>query len=227
MMKMRRSDRQITDLETIEGILKQVKIVHLGLSDGGDPYVVPLHYGYVLENGTLTLYMHSAHEGRKITLAAQNCAAFAEIDTGATLLSGGDTACRYSAAYRSIMGPGKASLVTDAAEKVRAIELLMSLQTGRDFTITQEMAEKVSVIKVVLDSFTAKSKEAPDTLGANETQKPFAEMNNQELFCVLAGDYGVIAQGQLHRVLNKYRAKHHKLDADLKTMVNEILRGEK
>ena len=77
-----------------------------------------------------------------------------------------------------------------------------------------------------LDSFTAKSKEAPGTIGEKETQKPFAEMDNHELFCVLTGDYGVIAQAQLHRILNKYRAKHHTLDKDMKAMVEEVLRGE-
>lgn len=226
-MEMRRSDLQITDLNAIEDILKQAKIVHLGLSDGGVPYVVPLHYGYLLENGTLTLYMHGAYSGRKYELAAKNCAAFAEIDTGATLLSGGEDPCHYSAAYRSVMGPGRASIVTDGAEKMKALALLMRNQAGRDFAFTPEMANTVCVFKVVLDSFTAKSKQAPDTLGEKETKRPFVDMNNHELFCVLAGDYGVIAQTQLHRVLNKYRAKHHKLDSDLNAMVTEILLEDK
>lgn len=225
-MNMRRRDREVTDLTQIEDILKHAKVLHLGLSDDEGLYVVPLHYGYLLENGTLTLYMHGANEGRKHRIAAEGGAAFVEIDTGATLLSGGDVPCRYSAAYHSVMGPGRISLVTDPAEKLWGLELLMKLQTGRDFAMTPEMAAAVSVYKVVLDSFTAKSKSAPDTIGEAETQKPFLAMDASELFSVLTGDHGVIAQAQLHRVLNKYRAKHHKLDQDIKSMVEEVLLGE-
>lgn len=223
MMEMRRKDREITDLAQIEEILKQAKILHLGLSDEDGLYIVPLHYGYLLENGTLTLYMHGAGAGRKYRAAAANSPAFVEIDTGATLLSGGDDACRYSAAYRSVMGPGRLSLVSDAAEKMGALAILMKTQTGRDFAVTPEMAASVSVFKVVLDSFTAKSKPAPESLGAQETQKPFTEMTNQELFSVLTGERGVVAQAQLHRVLNRYRAKHHVLDKDMVSMVKEIM----
>ncbi len=222
-MEMRRKDREITDLAQIEDILNQAKILHLGLSDEDGLYVVPLHYGYLLEDGKLTLYMHGAGAGRKYRAAAANSPAFVEIDTGATLLSGGNDPCRYSAAYRSVMGPGKMTLVTDSAEKMGALFLIMKTQTGRDFVITPEMAASVSLFKVVLDSFTAKSKAAPETLGEKETQKPFTEMSNQELFCVVTGERGVIAQAQLHRVLNRYRAKHHVLDKDLKSMVKEIL----
>lgn len=224
-MEMRRKDREITDLAQIEEILKQAKVVHLGLSDGGAPYVVPLHYGYELRDGRLTLYVHGSNQGgRKYQLAANGCAAFAEIDTGATLLSGGEDPCRYSAAYRSVMGPGRAELVTDGEEKIKGLTLLMRTQTERDFAITPEMAASACVIRVTLDSFTAKSKPVPGSLGAQETQRPFTEMDNHELFCVLTGERGVIAQSQLHRVLGKYRASHHGIDADLKTMVNEVMR---
>lgn len=225
-MDMRRKDREITDLTQIEDILKHAKILHLGLTDEEGLYVVPLHYAYVLENGKLTFYVHGASDGRKYRIAAKGGAAFVEVDTGATLLSGGDDPCRYGAAYHSVMGPGQVSLVTDQEEKITALQLLMKQQTGRDFAMTAKMADSVSVIKVALDSFTAKSKEAPGTIGEKEAQKPFAEMDNHELFCVLTGDYGVIAQAQLQRILNKYRAQHHILDKDMKTMVEEILRGD-
>ena len=225
-MDMRRKDREVTDLTQIEDILKHAKILHLGLTDEEGLYVVPLHYAYVLENGKLTFYVHGASDGRKYRIAAKGGAAFVEVDTGATLLSGGDDPCRYGAAFHSVMGPGQVSLVTGQEEKITALQLLMKQQTGRDFAMTAKMADSVSVIKVALDSFTAKSKEAPGTIGEKEAQKPFADMDNHELFCVLTGDYGVIAQAQLQRILNKYRAKHHILDKDMKTMVEEILRGD-
>ena len=228
-MEMRRKDREVTDLAQIELILENAKILHLGLSDEEGLYVVPLHYGYLLENGTLTLYMHGANAGRKYRAAAEGCPAFVEIDTGATLLPGEEVACDYSASYCSVMGPGRLSLVSDPAEKMGALAILMKTQTGRDFAISPKTAASVAVFKVVLDSFTAKSKPMPGAQKAPETPTPetptvpFSEMDNQELFCVLTGDRGVIAQAELHRVLNLYRAKHHELNKDLATMVREIL----
>ena len=50
---MRRQDRAIKDPAVIEDLLKRAKIMHLGLCDEGAPYVVPMHYGYVLEDGKL------------------------------------------------------------------------------------------------------------------------------------------------------------------------------
>ena len=61
---MRRKDREVTDMGRIIAILDQARIVHLGLIDGEAPYVVPLHYGYTLEDGKLTFFMHGATEGR-------------------------------------------------------------------------------------------------------------------------------------------------------------------
>ena len=58
----------------------------------------------------------------------------------------------------------------------------------------------------------------------------FSGMSNRELFCVLTGDYGVLAQAQLQDIVRKHLkyAKTHKLteEADLKTMVRECLEGK-
>ena len=62
---MRRADRQITDVKEISEILQGCKVCHLAMTDQGMPYVVPLNFGYVMEGEILTLYFHSAWEGRK------------------------------------------------------------------------------------------------------------------------------------------------------------------
>jgi len=153
---MRRTDREVTDLAEIKAVLNDAQIVHLGLVDGGAPYVVPMHYGYTLADGRLTLYLHSAPEGRKLDVIRADARVFVEIDVLDGMNPGGELACKYGAAYRSVMGSGRACIVTDAAEKARALEILMRTQTGRDFAITGEMAAGVAVIRVDVDAFTAK-----------------------------------------------------------------------
>ena len=55
-------------------------------------------------------------------------------------------------------------------------------------------------------------------------------MSNRELFCVLTGDYGVIAQSQLQDIVKtylKYSKDHHLPDdVDLQTMVKEYIAGK-
>ena len=152
---MRRRDREARDPHIINDIIGRARIVHLGLVDGTRPYVVPLHYGFefawvdLLHAETrLTLWCHSAPQGRKIDVIRANPTAFVQIDCDETLSSGGERACSYGASYASIMGDAQARVIEEPKEKVRGLTLLMRAQTGRDFTITEAMAASVAVIRI-------------------------------------------------------------------------------
>ncbi len=153
---MRRADREVTDAGKIREILENAKIVHIGMVDDGRPYVVPMHYGYQYENGVLTLYMHGAKEGRKCDILAKNPQVFIEIETDVEDASGGDIPCNYGAFYASIMGDGKTAILTDTAEKVEALQILMRTQTKREFVITEQMSRNVQVFRVIVPHLTAK-----------------------------------------------------------------------
>lgn len=153
---MRRADREVTDAGKIREILGKAQIVHIGMVDDGRPYVVPMHYGYQYENGVLTLYMHGAKEGRKCDILAKNPQVFIEIETDVEDAGGGDIPCNYGAFYASIMGDGKAAILTDTAEKVEALQILMRTQTKREFVITEQMSRNVQVFRVIVPHLTAK-----------------------------------------------------------------------
>lgn len=53
-------------------------------------------------------------------------------------------------------------------------------------------------------------------------KKKFYDMNNQELFCVLAGDQGIMPQKLIKDILKQY-LNEHKEYADLQTMVRTII----
>ena len=63
MQGMTKRELQITDMEQIRTILDTAKVVRLGLAVDNEPYVVPMNYGYTMENGKLTLYLHSSQRG--------------------------------------------------------------------------------------------------------------------------------------------------------------------
>ena len=155
---MRRKDREITDETAIRAILDKAQVLHLAMIDGDRPYVVPLHYGYSLIDGRLTLYLHSAKEGRKLDVLQKNGRVAFVLETDVSSISGGEIPCKYGAAYASVMGEGKAVLLTDLAEKAAALQILMKIQTGREFTITEAMTESVAVLRVDAETYSAKSR---------------------------------------------------------------------
>lgn len=155
---MRRKDRQITEIEAIRAILDKAKVLHLAMIDGDRPYVVPMNYGYALADGWLTLYLHGAKEGRKLDVLQQNDRVAFVLETDVSPVSGGDIPCKYGEAYASVMGEGTAVLLDDPVQKIEALQILMKTQTGREFAFTPAMAESVAVIRVNVDSFTAKAR---------------------------------------------------------------------
>ena len=69
---MRRKEREVTDIKEIREVLDSCKVCRLGIADEGGAYIVPLNYGYRLEDGVLTLYFHGAKEGKKLDLIRKN-----------------------------------------------------------------------------------------------------------------------------------------------------------
>ncbi|MDI9460949.1 MAG: pyridoxamine 5'-phosphate oxidase family protein [Saccharofermentanales bacterium] len=158
---MRRKDREVTEVRDILNIVGRAKILHLGLFDQEYPYIVPLHYGYELVDGTLVFFMHSAESGQKLALIRNNANVCIELDCDIELISGGDNPCEYGSAFASVIGWGRAEIVSDEEEKIKGLRLLMENQTGRDFEIDSSMASSVAVIKVVVSEFMAKSRPMP------------------------------------------------------------------
>ena len=160
MNGMTRREQQITDINEIIDILEKSKVVHVGMIDGDEPYVVPMNYGYIFEDGKLTLYLHGAKRGRKIDVLMANPKVFFEMCCDVTPFEG-DVACRYGTTYASIMGRGLASVIEDVEEKKQALTLLMKAQTGKDFTFEDKLTTVVSIIRIDALEFTAKKRPLP------------------------------------------------------------------
>jgi len=151
---------EITDPQKIQRILEDAKVLHLGMVDGDEPYVVPMNYGYTLENGGLRLYMHGATKGRKLDVLRTNNKVFFCMETDVIPFDG-DVACQYGTAYTSLMGSGTARLLDDPAEKMAAMSVLMKTQTGKDFSFNEGLVSIVSVIEINVSHYTAKQRPLP------------------------------------------------------------------
>lgn len=157
---MTRREFEVKDPGVIRDILDGSKFLHLGLVDDGMPYVVPMNYGYIMEDGKLTLYLHSAVKGYKLDVIAKNPTCCFEMDWGVEPFEG-KIPCQYGITYYSLMGRGKAVLVEDVKEKEAAMTLLMKAQTGKDFEFNERLVSIVSVIRIDVSEYTAKHRPLP------------------------------------------------------------------
>ena len=157
---MRRREREITDMNEILAILDKSKIIHLGLCDQDQPYVLPMNYGYIYENGTLTFYLHGAKEGYKYELIRKNPKISFELECDVIPFDG-KVACQYGTSYSSVFGKGIAEVTDDVDEKIKSLVLLMKTQTGQDFVFNEKLVSIVNVIKVTVTEFTAKKRPIP------------------------------------------------------------------
>lgn len=160
---MTRREFAVTDPEQILGILNQSKVLHLGLVDDGMPYIVPMNYGYTMENGKLTIYLHGAAKGYKLDVIRKNPVCCFEMECSVEPFEG-KIACQYGVSYYSLMGRGKAVIVDDVEEKMKALTLLMKTQTGKDFTFNERLVSIVSVIRLDITEYTAKHRPSPENM---------------------------------------------------------------
>ena len=153
---MRRSEREITDKAEIMSIIEKCDVCRLGLSDGNIPYVVPMNYGYEYAGDKLTLYFHSAKEGRKLDIIARNPMACFEMDCSHRLVES-EQACSYTMEYDSIIGSGKIHICSEKTEKITALSLLMQKYAmGREFNFPDQAIERVTAFRLDVTEFAVK-----------------------------------------------------------------------
>ena len=163
MQGMTKRERQITDLDQIRKILDTASVLYLGLSVDNEPYVVPMNYGYAMEDGKLTLYLHSALRGKKLDMIRTNPNVFFALDCDRTPFEG-QVACQYGLSYSSVMGRGKATIVEDVQEKKKAMSMLMKTQTEKDFSFEDRLVSIVAVIRIDVLEYTAKHRPLPEKM---------------------------------------------------------------
>jgi len=151
---LRRKDREVRDKKAIESIIRRATVCRIGLAENNLPYVVPVTFGYKDD----CLYFHSASEGRKIDIIKQNNNLCFEMDVDCEFVKKSEQPCNWSMKYRSVIGFGKAFLVEDAEGKRKALDIIVGHYSGGpyQYPYPEDMISNIAVIKVEIDSVTAK-----------------------------------------------------------------------
>lgn len=148
---MRKKEKEITDPNQIEAVVRRASVCHLGMCDGDRPYVVPVNYGY----RDRTLFVHSAPEGRKIEVLRRNPRVCAVFEVDCEILPARD-ACDWGVRYRSVIAFGNASLVSDPNEKREGLDVLMAHYARGRFHYPDDRLERTAVIRVDVEGWTGK-----------------------------------------------------------------------
>lgn len=142
MHDMRRKDKEITEVEAIEAILKRNNICRLALFDTDYPYIVPLCYGY--EDGCL--YFHGFAGGTKLELIKRDPRVSFEVEEGLEVTTDPDP-CEWSVKYRSVVGRGVAEIL-DGPEKRAGLDIVVKAFAGRTLDFPEKAMAAVTVVRV-------------------------------------------------------------------------------
>jgi uncharacterized protein len=155
----RKASRGSHERATIETILDEALVCHVGVVDGSTPVVTPTLHVRV---GS-TIYLHGSAASRTLRGARG-----AEICLTATLVDAlvlARAVMHHSANYRSAMVFGVGELVEDEGEKLRALEALVEkLVPGRWADARQPTAKELratAVLRLPLEEASAKIRSGP------------------------------------------------------------------
>ncbi len=152
---MRRSDREITDLNEIYEVMKQCDVCNLAFYQDNYPYVIPLNFGVAFENGTFQLYFHAAKEGTKLELMKKNNHVAFSMDHGHNLVMGDNGTCTME--YESVCGNGTLEFLPEE-QKVMALDYIMDqYRAGENLKHYPEQVLKMTeVLELKVNEITGK-----------------------------------------------------------------------
>lgn len=153
---MRRANREVKSKFELIKIIEGCKVCRVGMVDNGKPYVIPLNFGYKIVDSVITIYLHSAKEGRKIGALTKNSTVCIEMDRMNELITG-ENGCNYSCYFESFIGEGQAVFLENTESKINALNAIMKHQTGRDdFSYDLRVLDKTLIIAIELSHYTGK-----------------------------------------------------------------------
>ncbi|MEQ8176039.1 MAG: pyridoxamine 5'-phosphate oxidase family protein [Syntrophomonadaceae bacterium] len=149
---MRRKDKEVAEPEIVQYILEQAPAIRIAMCDEHMPYIVAMNFGW--EPGRI--YLHSAMEGRKISILERNSRVAFQTDLNTEIIAG-ESPCNWGAKYLSLIGSGRACFIETPEEKKHALDLIMSKYSGAgDFAYPSSTLDKTCVIRIDIAEMTGK-----------------------------------------------------------------------
>src|SRR5580693_5676805 len=150
----------VYDRDTVNHILDEAFVCHIGFVADGQPFVIPTSYGRDED----VLYIHGSAASRMLRNLTQGVPVCVTV----TLLDGlvlARSVFNHSMNYRSVVILGTATLVDDPAEKLAALRALSEHILPHRWDDSRQPNEKelkaTSVLRVPIEEFSAKVRKGP------------------------------------------------------------------
>ena len=149
---MRRDDKQIISRSEIDKIIKKSEVCRLAFAKDSIPYIVPVSFGY---DGK-SIFIHTAKTGRKIDFIKENNLLCFEFDTDVKTIEDETIPCKWTSAYKSVIGYGKIVELTAFDEQENAINQIMLQYSGKEWHFNEQMLKSVKLWKIGIDEISGK-----------------------------------------------------------------------
>ncbi|MGO9170302.1 MAG: pyridoxamine 5'-phosphate oxidase family protein [Candidatus Sulfotelmatobacter sp.] len=157
---VREPQRAVYDRDTINQILDEALLCHVGFVADGQPYVIPMSYGRAGD----MLYIHGSTASRMLRNLEQGVPVCITV----TLVDGlvlARSVFNHSMNYRSVVILGTATLVDDPAEKLAALRAISEHILPHRWDDSRQPYDKelkvTSVLRLPIHEFSAKVRVGP------------------------------------------------------------------
>lgn len=157
---VRRMDKEITTRAEIDEIIRGADVCRLAFAVDGEPYIVPVSFGY---DGTAVTF-HTAMSGRKIDCIAANNRVCLEFERYVKLIRDAEGACKWTFSYESVIGFGRVHELTTTEAKGDGLNQIMRHYSGREWAFDQPAVAGTRVWRIEIDSITGKRSRVKDVI---------------------------------------------------------------
>jgi nitroimidazol reductase NimA-like FMN-containing flavoprotein (pyridoxamine 5'-phosphate oxidase superfamily) len=157
---MRRQEREILDRREIDEILERAEVCRIALADDSVPYLVTMNYGY-RPGERPALFLHSASQGKKLDIIRRNNLACFQVSLDHQMIET-KVRCNCGMQYKSVVGMGRISVLTDYEEKIAGLNCLVRHYHGQDRPrYTPAYVNATTVLRLDIVELTGKKCEGP------------------------------------------------------------------
>jgi hypothetical protein len=149
---LRRLEQEITEPLELERIISSARVCRIAFKGEEYPYVIPVCFGY----RDRSVYFHSSKEGKKIDrINADNRVCF-ELESGIEIIAG-ESPCKWTVKYTSVIGYGKAHFVNDFEEKIAGLNAIMEhYDPDSERQYNRSIVDITRVIRIDIERMTGK-----------------------------------------------------------------------
>ncbi len=149
---MRREDKRISNRLEIDNIIESTNVCRIAFANNNIPYVVPVSFGY---DGK-SIYVHTAKSGKKIDFINNNNLICFEFDTDVKTIDDKYIPCKWTSAYKSVIGYGKMIELTEFNDQEKAINQIMLHYSNKKWEFNMEMLNRVKLWKIEIEDISGK-----------------------------------------------------------------------